>query len=124
MAAVSAAASACWRDAGSVVHRSGAMSDIEPVPSCVLHPAMLAAGDPFHPADWDDVAALPEVRRSLQRVRPVSLEQQPCRRDGLEMVNQSVQRRSISAMTPRRVSNNTVDAAVIIAGKRILALRN
>ena len=79
---------------------------------------MLGTFDPFHPTDRHDVRAMRQERRRLLGRCPIRIQQQPGRRDALEMRDQPVHHLA----RLRRVRDDNVGRAVMVERKRILTV--
>ena len=96
---------------------AGRMLRIEQVPTGVVLAGVLRSLDPFHAADRHDVRAVGQERRRLAGFLPVRVQQQPRRRDVLEVRDQPVQH----VARPGRIGNDRIGRAVMVERKRILA---
>ena len=65
---------------------------VEPEPSSVVFAGHRGAGYPLHTANGNEQAAEPEERRSLLRVRPSRIEEEPCRTKLAQMVDERVEK--------------------------------
>ena len=102
--------------AAPVEDGAGRVSRIELVPTGIVLAGVLGTLDPFHPANRHDVRAVGQERRRLAGLLPVRVQQQPSRRDALEVRDQPVQH----VARPGRIGNDRICRAVIVERKRIL----
>ena len=109
-----------WRRAEGVKDRARRMARVEAIPGRVVLAVHVRPWNPYLAADGEDVGTACEIGHGLLGAASILIDQQPCRRDLLEMPDQRMQDRAL----PRRVGDDHVRSAVMVDREGVLAGRD